>query len=225
VTHDTRAHGSPCPPDLEQRGLAVVVSGPSGAGKTTLIKHLMLRHPQSYFSISATTRTPRGEEIDGVDYRFLGREAFLALRDAGGLLEWAEVHGEFYGTPRGEVCPYLQDGRHVFLDIDVQGALSVQRALPEQSWLLFVVPPDMALLSARLRGRGTDAEAVIARRLANALGELAMLPRFDAVVVNEELSAAVERARLLLASRERNAAAWLADGGRDFLQRVFGVAV
>ncbi|MDY6811040.1 MAG: hypothetical protein SW127_18845 [Actinomycetota bacterium] len=85
----------------------------------------MLRYPRSHFSISATTRALRGEEVDGVDYRFLSRDAFLELRDAGGLLEWAEVHGQFYGTPRSEVVPYLQDGRHVFLDIDVQGALSV----------------------------------------------------------------------------------------------------
>jgi guanylate kinase len=203
----------------------VVVSGPSGAGKTTLIKHLMLRHPRSHFSISATTRAPRGEEVDGVDYRFLARADFLALRDGGGLLEWAEVHGEFYGTPRGEVCPYLQDGRHVFLDIDVQGALSVKRALPEQSWLLFVVPPDMALLAARLRGRGTDSEAVVTRRLANALGELTQIARFDAVVVNDELAGAVERARGLLAERQRNAGAWLAEGGRAFLQRAFGVSI
>lgn len=225
MTHDTPTHAAPCATDPTGRGLAVVVSGPSGAGKTTLIKHLMLRHPRSHFSISATTRAPRGEEVDGVDYRFLSREAFLALRAADGLLEWAEVHGEFYGTPRGEVCPYLQDGRHVFLDIDVQGALSVKRALPEQSWLLFVLPPDMALLSTRLRGRGTDAESVIARRLANALGELAELPHFDAVVVNDELVGAVERARQLLGGRERNAAAWLAEGGREFLSRAFGVSV
>ncbi len=225
MTNPTAPGCTPCPTDPPGTGLAVVVSGPSGAGKTTLIKHLMLRHPRSHFSISATTRAPRGEEADGVDYRFLAREAFLDLRDKGGLLEWAEVHGEFYGTPRGEVCPYLQDGRHVFLDIDVQGALSVKQALPTQSWLLFVVPPDMALLSARLRGRGTDAEAVVARRLANALGELGQLPRFDAVVVNDELAAAVERARLLLAGRERNLASWLAAGGRDFLSQAFGVAV
>jgi guanylate kinase len=225
VTNPTPPASQPCSTGPQGPGFAVVVSGPSGAGKTTLIKHLMLRHPRSHFSISATTRAPRGEEVDGVDYRFLGREAFLELRDMGGLLEWAQVHGEFYGTPRGEVCPYLQDGRHVFLDIDVQGALSVKQALPEQSWLLFVLPPDMALLSARLRGRGTDAEDVVQHRLANALGELAQLPRFDAVVVNDELAGAVERARLLLAGRERNLDAWLTAGGREFLRLAFGVPV
>ncbi len=225
MTNPTPPCSTPCPPDPQGSGLAVVVSGPSGAGKTTLVKHMMLRSSRSHFSISATTRAPRGEEVDGVDYRFLAREAFLDLRDKGGLLEWAEVHGEFYGTPRGEVCPYLQDGRHVFLDIDVQGALSVKQALPAQSWLLFVLPPDMALLAARLRGRGTDAEDVVARRLANAIGELAALPRFDAVVVNDELAQAVERAALLLAGRERNLAAWLAAGGREFMRGAFGVAV
>ena len=206
-------------------GVAVVVSGPSGSGKTTLVKHLMLRHPRSHFSISATTRAPRGEEVDGVDYRFLSREDFLALRAKNGLLEWAEVHGEFYGTPRTEVCPYLQDERNVFLDIDIQGGLAVQEALGAQSWLLYVLPPDMDTLSARLLHRGTDDEATMALRLANALGELAVLPRYDAVVVNDDLQASVERARILLASRERNCARWLDEGGRELLASGFGVRV
>lgn len=206
-------------------GAAVVVSGPSGSGKTTLVKHLMLRHPRSHFSISTTTRVPRGEEVDGVDYRFLSRDAFLDLRERKGLLEWAEVHGEFYGTPRGEVCPYLQDGRHVFLDIDIQGGLSVQEALGARSWLLYVLPPDMDTLTRRLRRRGTDDDATVALRLENALGELKVLPRYDAVVVNDDLPAAVERARTLLASRERNCARWLDDGGRELLATGFGVRV
>jgi guanylate kinase len=204
---------------------AVVVSGPSGSGKTTLVKHMMLRHPGSHFSLSATTRAPRGEEVDGMDYRFLTRERFLAIRDAGGLLEWAEVHGEFYGTPRDEVVPYLQDERLVFLDIDVQGALSVRGALAKQAWLLFVVPPDMETLETRLRGRGTDAEEVVQRRMKNALGELAVLPRFDAVVVNDALARAVDEAAALLAGRGRNATDWLDGGGRDLLDAKFGVQV
>jgi guanylate kinase len=203
--------------------LAIVVSGPSGSGKTTLVKHLMLRYPRSHFSISATTRALRGEEIDGVDYRFLSREDFLALRDAGGLLEWAEVHGQFYGTPRSEVVPHIQDGRHVFLDIDVQGALSVKEALGERAFLLFVLPPDLATLERRLRGRGTDAEAIVALRMRNALAELARLPGFEAVVVNRDLPAMVDDALALVEARRRNLAAWLADGGRDFVREAFGV--
>ncbi|MBN2172266.1 MAG: guanylate kinase [Candidatus Krumholzibacteriota bacterium] len=203
--------------------LAIVVSGPSGSGKTTLVKHLMLRYPRSHFSISATTRALRGEEIDGVDYRFLSREDFLALRDAGGLLEWAEVHGQFYGTPRSEVVPHLQDGRHVFLDIDVQGALSVKEALGERAFLLFVLPPDLATLEGRLRGRGTDAEAIVALRMRNALAELARLPGFEAVVVNRDLPAMVDDALALIEARRRNLAAWLEDGGRDFVREAFGV--
>jgi len=203
--------------------LAIVVSGPSGSGKTTLVKHLMLRYPRSHFSISATTRALRGEEVDGVDYRFLSRDAFIELRDAGGLLEWAEVHGQFYGTPRSEVVPYLQDGRHVFLDIDVQGALSVKEALGDRAFLLFVLPPDMETLEGRLRGRGTDAEAIVALRLRNALDELARLPGFEAVVINRELPAMVEEARGLVEARRRNLAAWLDDGGRDFVREAFGV--
>ena len=204
-------------------GLALVASGPSGSGKTTLVKHLMLRYPQSHFSISSTTRAPRGEEVDGMDYRFLSREAFLKLRDGSGLLEWAEVHGEFYGTPRDEVVPYLQDERHVFLDIDVQGGLSVKEALAERALLIYVLPPDMEALRTRLTGRGTDAPEVVELRMKNALGELAVLPRYDAVVVNDDLETAVDEAAALIDGRIRNAADWLADGGEAFLRDNFGV--
>lgn len=211
--------------DAQNRGLAIVVSGPSGSGKTTLVKHLMLRYPKSHFSISSTTRLPRGEEVDGMDYRFLGREAFLKLRDGGGLLEWAEVHGEYYGTPRNEVCPYLQDGRHVFLDIDVQGGLSVREALTDRAFLLYVLPPDMATLAARLRGRGTDSEDEVALRLGNALEELRAVPRYDAVVTNDELSRAVDAAAALIDSGDRNALRWLEEGGRAFLDHGFDISI
>jgi guanylate kinase len=203
------------------RGLAIVVSGPSGSGKTTLVKHLMLRDPRSHFSISATSRLPRGEEVDGLHYRFLSRDDFVALRDRNGLLEWAEVHGEFYGTPRSEVMPYLQDGRHVFLDIDVQGGLSVKQDIGDRAFLLYVLPPDRATLEARLRGRGTDAEDTIRLRLANALGELAQLPRYDAVVVNDDLTRAVEEAGELIDIGERNTQRWLEAGGRAMLEDRF----
>ncbi len=207
----------------ENGGLALVASGPSGSGKTTLVKHLMLRYPQSHFSISSTTRAPRGEEVDGVDYRFLTRDRFLNLRDGQGLLEWAEVHGEFYGTPRDEVVPYLQDERHVFLDIDVQGGLSVKDALAERAFLIYVLPPDMDTLRDRLIGRGTDTAEVVELRMKNALGELAVLPRYDAVVVNDELQRAVDEAAALIDGRDRNTADWLAGGGEAFLWDNFGV--
>ncbi len=204
-------------------GLALVVSGPSGSGKTTLVKHLMLRFPQSHFSISCTTRAPRGEEVDGMDYRFTSRETFLDLRDRDRLLEWAEVHGEFYGTSRDEVVPQIQDGRHVFLDIDVQGGLSVQAALAERAFLLYVLPPDLETLSGRLRGRGTDAEEVVALRMKNALGELAVLPSYDAVVLNDNLEQAVDEAQSIIENRDRNLERWLAEGGHDFMKTGFGV--
>jgi guanylate kinase len=202
-------------------GLALVVSGPSGSGKTTLVKHLMLRFPQSHFSISSTTRAPRGEEVDGMDYRFMGREEFLDLRDRDRLLEWAEVHGEFYGTPRDEVVPHIQDGHHVFLDIDVQGGLSVREALAERAFLLYVLPPDMDTLSGRLRGRGTDSTEVVALRMKNALGELAVLPRYDAVVLNDDLTRAVDEAQTIIENRDRNLERWLSDGGREFMKSGF----
>jgi guanylate kinase len=211
--------------EVVRSGLAVVVSGPSGSGKTTLVKRLMLRYPKSHFSISSTTRPLRGEEVDGVDYRFLTREAFLELRDEEGLLEWAEVHAEFYGTPRDEVVSYLQDGRHVFLDIDIQGGLSVSEALAEQAFLLFVLPPDRETLEARLRGRGTEGEAEIALRLKNALEELKILPRYDAVLINDDLNTAIDVATEILADRNANCQNWLNDGGRDFMRDRFGLSL
>ena len=208
-----------------QDGLALVVSGPSGSGKTTLVKHLMLRFPQSHFSISSTTRAPRGEEVDGMDYRFTGREEFLDLRDRDRLLEWAEVHGEFYGTPRDEVLPHIQDGHHVFLDIDVQGGVSVREAIAGRAFLLYVLPPAMETLSDRLRGRGTDSAEVVALRMKNALGELAVLPRYDAVVVNDDLGRAVDEAQAIIEKREHNLERWLSGGGREFMKTGFGVEI
>ncbi len=207
--------------DAAHGGLALVVSGPSGSGKTTLVKHLMLRFPSSHFSISSTTRAPRGEEVDGMDYRFLDREAFLDLRDRDRLLEWAEVHDEFYGTPRDEVVPHIQDGRHVFLDIDVQGGLSVRKALADRAFLLYVLPPDIGTLSRRLSGRGTDSAAVVALRMKNAMGELAVLPSYDAMVLNDDLPRAVAEAERIINERDRNMDRWLAGGGHDFMKAGF----
>jgi guanylate kinase len=203
------------------RGLAVVVSGPSGSGKTTLVKRLMMRSPVSHFSLSATSRPARGEEVDGVDYRFLSRMEFTGLRDTQGMLEWAQVHGEFYGTPGSEVLPYLKDGRLVFLDIDVQGGLQVKAALGVEAFLLFVLPPDWRSLEARLRSRQTDAEASIRKRLANARWELEQLPRYDAVVVNADLDRAVAEAWTLIEAGRRNLPEWLAAGGQAYLREHF----
>ena len=139
------------------------------------------------------------------------------------MLEWAEVHGEFYGTPRSEVLPALEAGRHVFLDIDVQGGLQVKEALAERAWLLYVLPPDRETLERRLRGRGTEDEEKVALRLRNAMDELAEIPRYDAVVVNDQLGLAVNEADRLLRSLQVNATAWLEDGGRSLLRERFGL--
>jgi guanylate kinase len=204
-------------------GLAIVVAGPSGSGKTTLVKHLMHHYPDSHFSISATTRPRRGEEVDGVDYRFMGREEFRLMRDEKGLLEWAEVHGEYYGTPCDEVRPSLDEGHAVFLDIDVQGALSVKEILKERAYLLFVLPPSMEVLEQRLRGRGTDSTEVIQLRLKNALGEIAALPQFGSVVINDDISRTVTEASTLLEKGERNLTAWLEADGREWLKSNFNL--
>jgi len=206
-----------------REGLAVVVSGPSGCGKTTLIKHLMLRTPRSHFSISATTRPPRGEEVDGVDYHFMDRDQFLELRNSGGVLEWAKVHDEFYGSPRKEVLDFLDQGYHVFLDIDVQGGMQVKEALGDKAWLLYVLPPDMETLECRLRGRGTEDNFRVALRMKNALGELAALPHYDSVLVNGDLKDTVEEAARLLSGPHHNKNQWLENSGRDFLKESFGI--
>lgn len=204
-------------------GLAVVVSGPSGCGKTTLIKHLMLRYPSSHFSISATTRSLRGEEVDGVDYHFMDRDEFLALRNAAGMLEWAKVHEEFYGSPSKEVMDFLEEGRHVFLDIDVQGGVQVKQTLGERAWLLYVLPPDLETLEKRLRGRGTEDNFRVALRMKNAKGEIEALPHYDSVLVNGDLKETVNEADSLLSGPHHNRNQWLESSGRDFLKEKFGI--
>ncbi|MCP4547743.1 MAG: guanylate kinase [bacterium] len=212
-------------PAESSTGIAIVVSGPSGSGKTSIIKRLMMLYPDSHFSISATTRPLRGDEMDGIDYNFISAAEFLDLRDNDGLLEWADVHGLYYGTPRREVESYLDENRRVFLDVDVQGAVSIKQALPDRSRTIMVLPPDIRVLEERLRGRGTDADEVIEKRMKNALEEIGYLPQFDSVVINDLLPAAVDEARLLLDSGRCNVSDWLREGGREWLQENFGVTL
>lgn len=183
-----------------------MVSGPSGAGKTTVVAGALERRPDVMLSVSATTRPPRAGEVDGQDYHFLSPERFAAMEDRGEFLEVAEVHGNRYGTPRGPVDQALAAGRTVLLEIDVQGAASVRAAMPE-AVLVFVRPPDEQVLRARLEGRGTDDEAVIQRRLRNARDELAAGESFDHQVVNDDLEEAISQLiRILDGSRTPNRA-------------------
>ena len=161
----------------------VVLSGPSGVGKSTVVKALRAEHPEVWLSVSATTRFPRPGETHGVHYRFVSREEFAELVESGGLLEWAEFAGNLYGTPRQPVLDHLAAGRPVVLEIDLQGARQV-RALMPGAKLVFLAPPSWDELVRRLTGRGTEDAAVVEKRLAVARDELAAEPEFDVTLVN-----------------------------------------
>ena len=151
-----------------RRGLALVVSAPSGAGKTTLCRRLLAEDDSISFSVSYTTRPPRAKERPGVDYFFVSRKTFEEMIKAGAFLEWAEVHGNLYGTSKGQVLEALEAGRDVLLDIDVQGAAQVKEILGRDAVLVFVLPPGFEELERRLRKRSTEDEATIRKRLENA---------------------------------------------------------
>ena len=168
----------------------VVLSGPSGVGKSTVVKALRAEHPEVWLSVSATTRFPRPGETHGVHYRFVSREEFAELVESGGLLEWAEFAGNLYGTPRQPVLDNLAAGRPVVLEIDLQGARQV-RALMPGAKLVFLAPPSWDELVRRLTGRGTEDAAVVERRLAVAREELAAEPEFDVTLVNTSVQEVV----------------------------------
>lgn len=178
----------------------LVLSAPSGAGKSTLARLLRKRNPDVAFSVSATTRAPRPSERDGVEYHFVARDEFLRMRDAGELIEWAEVHGNFYGTPRQNVRQAQARGRHLLLDIDVQGARQIRAALPEAVHV-FVLPPTGRALVQRLSGRGTEGADALERRLRNAEDEVRAAAEFDYVVVNDVLETAVRELEAVLRGR------------------------
>ncbi len=187
-----------------RRGLVLVVSAPSGAGKTTLCRNLLQKDREISFSVSYTTRAPRPNERDGVDYFFVSREEFQALIQAGAFLEWAEVHGNLYGTAKEQVMQALEQGKDVLLDIDVQGAAQVRESLGRDAVLVFVLPPSFEELERRLRKRSTEDEAVIQCRLRNARKEIARAEEFDYLVLNEDLSQALETLLTILqAERQR----------------------
>lgn len=177
-----------------RRGIALVLSAPSGAGKTTLIRRLRAEFPDFGYSVSCTTRAPREGEVDGRDYTFLSREEFGRRRARGEFAEWAEVHGNLYGTPLAPVRDLLAHGRDALFDIDVQGAAQLRLNL-EAATFIFILPPSMAELERRLRLRGQDDDAAIERRLDNARRELREAAWYDALVVNDDLDAAYDRLR------------------------------
>lgn len=186
-----------------RKGLVFVVCAPSGTGKSTLISKLREEFPAIGFSVSYTTREPRSGEVDGVHYHFVTRDGFVAMRSRGEFCEWAEVHGNFYGTATAPVRKMLSEGSDVLFDIDVQGAMQLRRTFPEAVFV-FLLPPSREELFHRLEGRGTDSIEAVERRMANACGEMRRADEFDYWVVNDDLEKAYEELKAVyLAGRTR----------------------
>ena len=179
---------------MPRQGIALVLSAPSGAGKTTLVQRLLRAFPQLGYSVSCTTRQPRQGEVDGKDYIFISREVFEQRRAEGYFAEWAEVHGNLYGTPLAPVEENLRLGQDLLFDIDVQGAAQLKLSLTEAVFV-FILPPSMTELERRLRSRGLDDEKTIERRLANARQEIPEARWFEALVVNDSLDVAYDELR------------------------------
>ena len=180
----------------------LILSSPSGGGKTTIAKELLRRRADMGYSVSCTTRPARPGESDGQDYYFISPEQFEAARTRGEFAESAEVHGNMYGTLRREVDRVLQSGRHVVMDIDVQGARQFVQAYPE-AVTVFLIPPDAGVLLARLRGRGTESGDSLARRLRSAVEELRAVDLYGYLVVNEDLEEAVRAVSAIVDSESR----------------------
>lgn len=177
---------------IARRGLMLVISSPSGAGKSTIARTLMERDRQIGMSVSVTTRQRRQSEIEGVHYHFVSQREFERMRDSDSLLEWAEVHGNFYGTPRDPVELAMSEGRDMLFDIDWQGAQQLQDKMKADVVSIFILPPTMAELQSRLHRRAEDTEEVIQTRLANSRAEISHWREYDYVIVNDDLGAAFD---------------------------------
>ena len=203
-----------------RRGLLLVLSSPSGAGKTTLAKRLLAADPAIGISVSVTTRKARPGEREGVDYFFRDEAQFLAMRDGGELLEWAKVFGNYYATPRGPVETAIGQGRDLLFDIDWQGAQQMKEKLPQDLVRVFILPPTAAALETRLRDRAQDAPDVVARRMAEAASQMSHWPEYDYVIINEDLEASTAQLSAILTAerlkRERQV------GLSDFVRGLVG---
>ncbi|WP_301859211.1 guanylate kinase [uncultured Megasphaera sp.] len=190
---------------MADSGLLIVVSGPSGAGKGTICDALRKQFPNIHYSISMTTRKPRQGEVDGVNYYFASKDKFESLLEQDAFLEHAKVYDHYYGTPKDYVYRLLGEGKHVMLEIDIQGAMQVKEKYP-QGVFIYIVPPSKEVLEKRLRGRHTDTDDVIAGRLAKARAELDWIAQYDYVIVNDDLDKAVHAAASILEAEQCRAA-------------------
>ena len=183
---------------IRRRGLMLVLSSPSGAGKSTIARTLLENDPALSLSVSVTTRPRRGSEIEGVHYRFVSEREFERLRDSDALLEWAEVHGNFYATPREPAERAMAEGRDMLFDIDWQGALQLKDKMRADIVSIFILPPSMKELKSRLKRRAEDQEAVIETRLANAKVEIEHWRDYDSIVINQDLDQAYNEVRAIV---------------------------
>jgi guanylate kinase len=179
--------------EIQRRGLLLVMSSPSGAGKTTLSKRLLASDGNITMSVSVTTRNPRPGEVDGKDYHFISHEEFGRLRDRNDLLEYAEVFGNFYGTPKRPVTEALQGGRDVLFDIDWQGTQQMAQAMEDDLVRIFILPPSAEELRLRLINRAQDSASTVAKRMAKAADEISHWPEYDYVIVNENIDTAARQ--------------------------------
>lgn len=198
---------------MQRRGLLIILSSPSGAGKSTMTKCLREWDPSIRFSVSATTRAPRPGEEDGREYYFRSREAFEQMVATGEMLEHAEVFGNFYGSPKGPVVANMESGVDTLFDIDWQGGQQIKQAMGEDVVSIFILPPSMAELERRLRSRGQDSDEVIAGRMSKSLAEISHWAEYDYVLVNDDPDAFEEKLRAILTAerQRRTRQPWLND--------------
>ncbi|MGL6015718.1 MAG: guanylate kinase [Selenomonadaceae bacterium] len=197
-----------------KQGNLIVISGPSGTGKGTICQALLVEHPEILYSISATTRQPRTGEVNGINYWFTAKDDFKAMIENNELLEWAEVYGNYYGTPIAKIEEMLAGGKDVLLEIDTQGAMNVKKKFP-QGVYIYILPPSLMELERRIRNRGTDSEESIHRRLQAAADEIQIGVNYNYLVVNDQVRSATDTVAAIIAAER-----WRTERNLDILEKI-----